>query len=659
MSEVAEIVVVDPGVPYPGSVTVVGKEEIEAVAPQSAADVLRRVPGVHVLEEDGAGLRLNVGVRGLPPARSAKVLVLEDGVPIAPGPYGHPELYWSPAVDRLDEIEVVRGSGGIRFGPQTLGGVVNFVSAATPEGPLAELRLEGGSYGWLRAHGAAGGRAGDLGWRLDLAHRRWTGPRRIDLDATELAGKLEARLGASELMTKLVLNRERSHPSYLGLTEAQYLDDPRQNLAADDLFSLDRAAALLRLRTPLSDTLELHGAAYGHGIPRAWTRQSYERSEDGATLTMLDRATTRDRLYTVGGVQEELLLRLPEARLRLGLRAHHERELARQYQGESADDPSGALVSDELWSGVGLSGWLDARLLLGERLTLDLGLRGERWAGTRHVRRGEDSTGEVVSLDERGTRTVNALLPGAALGLDLGALELYTGVHRGWGPPQTGDAVTEQGTVLLLDAESSWNSELGARLGAPALGGELTGYWLRYENQVTAPTEAGAAADPFVNGEPTRHLGAEAELWVDPLRLVGSPATLRLALRQTVADARYAGGAYEGNLLPYAPRQLGRASVAAGAGPVLGELGLAWVGAQFADPADTVAPSPDGLAGELPAYHTLDARLAASLPLRAHGVEAWLAGRNLTDEVYIASRAPAGIQPGGFRMIQAGLSGEW
>src|SRR5688572_29581210 len=120
---------------YAGASTVVTREEMERLAPQSASDVLRRVPGVHVVDEDGAGLRANIGLRGLPPARSTKVLILEDGIPVAPGPYGHPELYHTPPVERMAAIEVVRGSGSIRFGPQTIGGVVNFVSAPAPEEP--------------------------------------------------------------------------------------------------------------------------------------------------------------------------------------------------------------------------------------------------------------------------------------------------------------------------------------------------------------------------------------------------------------------------------------------------------------------------------------------------------------------------------------------
>ena len=131
----------------PGSASLVTSATLSAVQPFSATDVLRTLPGVHVQEEEGAGLRTNVGIRGLDPDRSRTLLVLEDGVPVALAPYGEPELYYSPPIERMERLEVVKGSGSILFGPQTVGGVLNYVTWEVPREATGDVRAEGGSGG--------------------------------------------------------------------------------------------------------------------------------------------------------------------------------------------------------------------------------------------------------------------------------------------------------------------------------------------------------------------------------------------------------------------------------------------------------------------------------------------------------------------------------
>jgi len=116
----------------PGSGAVISAQELHALQPLSANEALRTIPGVNVQEEEGVGLRANVGVRGLDPDRSRTLLVLEDGVPVALAPYGEPEMYYSPPIDRMNRVELVKGSGSILFGPQTIGGVLNYVTAEAP-----------------------------------------------------------------------------------------------------------------------------------------------------------------------------------------------------------------------------------------------------------------------------------------------------------------------------------------------------------------------------------------------------------------------------------------------------------------------------------------------------------------------------------------------
>ena len=85
------------------------------------------VAGINGFSDDGIGnSRISIGIRGLNPRRSSRVLILEDGVPIQPALYVYPNMYYNPPADRIDQIEVIKGSGTILYGPQTMGGVINY-----------------------------------------------------------------------------------------------------------------------------------------------------------------------------------------------------------------------------------------------------------------------------------------------------------------------------------------------------------------------------------------------------------------------------------------------------------------------------------------------------------------------------------------------------
>jgi len=90
----------------PGSGTLISSARLLNTKPLSGNEILRQVPGVHVQEEEGLGLRANISIRGLNPDRSRTVLMLEDGVPVALAPYGEPEMYYTPPLMRRKTVTV-------------------------------------------------------------------------------------------------------------------------------------------------------------------------------------------------------------------------------------------------------------------------------------------------------------------------------------------------------------------------------------------------------------------------------------------------------------------------------------------------------------------------------------------------------------------------
>lgn len=686
---------------FTGTATVLRREDLVQLAPQSAADVLRTVPSLNVVGEDPMGLRLNISIRGLDPNRSRKVLVLEDGMPVSLNPYGSPELYYTPAIERMERVEVVRGSGQILWGPQTIGGVINYITRDPPRRPTVGADLRYGAYGYALAQAYAGATQGPVGWRLDVIHRRFEGPRRLDLALTEVAGRMRLQLSPRAIVQlKLNYYDEASAATYLGLTAPQFALDPAFNPAANDRFQIRRYAFALTHQWIAAPTVLLRTNVYAYQTNRAWRRQEYDRSDlgadyervcdpqgrcgargagglaptdDGGSLFLRRTAATRDRSYDVFGVEPRLTWSWARGAVAGELTA-----LAR-FHYESADDTrfissfptarAGTPIAEEVRNGYALAAAVQHRFVFGDRFHVTPGVRFEGFWSERRVLRDTvtGAMGQAVTrdVDVSGRASSAALIPGLGLSYRAAApLTLFTGVHRGYAPPRTRDAVSPAGANLQLDPELSWNAELGARLRYGRwLNAEAAGFLLEFQNQIVPPSESGGAvsAGGYNTGH-SRHAGMEASVTWDLtslLRLRAPTFALPLTVNYTwLPVANFVGGLFDANRLPYAPEHLlfaqlrfvHRAGLSA-------QVSVSYVSRQFADKENTVAQSPNGLVGELPGYLTVDTRVGYTV--RATGVTVYVAGRNLTDQVYVANRAPQGIQPAGFRQVFAGLEWSW
>ena len=90
-----------------GSGSVIEQSEIDQFDHVDLGQLLGSVPGVYIREEDGFGLRPNIGIRGATSDRSQKITIMEDGVLITPAPYSAPAAYYVPNASRVHTIEVL------------------------------------------------------------------------------------------------------------------------------------------------------------------------------------------------------------------------------------------------------------------------------------------------------------------------------------------------------------------------------------------------------------------------------------------------------------------------------------------------------------------------------------------------------------------------
>jgi Fe(3+) dicitrate transport protein len=317
------------------------------------------------------------------------------------------------------------------------------------------------------------------------------------------------------------------------------------------------------------------------------------------------------------------------------------------------------LRTDEDRFGKAFSVFAQDRIYLTRAVILTPGLRLERYRYTRQIQRAPVQ-GVPTDVNRRASDLVTKLVPGLGLAVNASSrLTLFTGLHRGFAPPRTKDAITSGGVPLDLDAELSWNYEAGVRYKpSRAVSGEVTFFRMDFENQIIPAAQSGGATTTLVNAGETLHQGLESSVRLDWGELTHSPLSLYTDFRYTyLPTARFTRDAlYLGNRLPYAPRNIFGFLLGFRSRQGLGlELDASLVGEQFGDNNMTVTPSADGTIGLLPRYAVWNLTADYTHRRERVSITPYLAVKNLGNEVYVSSRAPQGIQPGLFRQVNAGL----
>jgi Fe(3+) dicitrate transport protein len=682
----------------PGATTVVSEREMQRMQPMSANEVLRRVPGVYVRDEEGMGLRPNISIRGMDPTRSRRVLILEDGIPISLAPYSEPEMYYNPPVERMGRVEVIRGSGNVLFGPSTVGGVINYVTPAPPLRETFSLRTVAGDRGFFMGQLTYGNRVGNAGFVVSALRRQGEGFRHMGFEVTDLYAKVVLQLGPrQELMFRFGAYNETSASTYLGLTQSMYERDPRQNPVPNDLFAVQRfSAAVAHTWTPNS-SLQLRTIAYGYTTSRDWDFQRYDRSPQpnpglppeqqetgprvlydrivgdqstpGGAIFLRDESLSSDRAYQVFGVEPRLRARFRTGPFRhdldVGGRVLHENSVVRVLLGRGALSRSGELATEQERNGTALAAFVQERFFITERLNLVPGVRVESYFSNIVQRRDQG-----VDLDRRSNSQLVEVIPGVSASYQWPAVTLFGGMHRGYAPPRILPTINSSARDQLLAAEESVNYEAGARLTVGNwLRAEATGFLMDFTNETV---QVSGEDTEFASIGQTRHTGVEAAAQLDFGRALRWPTSVFLGLRYTFVDARVVGDrtypdgarrAVDGNLVPYAVPHTMMTTV--GFETPWGLTAQAsWmvVSRHFTDVDNREVPSANGLFGPISSFQTVD--FAARYTHRRTGLGVSLTVKNIqgyfTDargipNVYIASRSPAGIFPGGFGQTMVGV----
>ncbi|WP_346755361.1 TonB-dependent receptor [Splendidivirga corallicola] len=235
-------------------------EIVANLATNNSRQAYAKVPGLNIWESDGAGLQLGIGARGLDPNRTSNFNVRQNGYDISADALGYPESYYTPALEAVDHIQVVRGAASLQYGTQ-FGGLLNFILKKGPKDKPFELtsRQSVGSYGFFNSFNSIGGTKGKINHYTFYQFKRGDGWR----PNSNFNSHMAYTNIAYEPSKKLKLGFQYTFMRYLtkqpgGLTDALFNEDPRQSIRNRNWFRVNWNLAAVTADYKFSDRLKLN-----------------------------------------------------------------------------------------------------------------------------------------------------------------------------------------------------------------------------------------------------------------------------------------------------------------------------------------------------------------------------------------------------------------
>ena len=703
-------IISDSNLPYdelPGTSTVLDIKTIRTIDPVGTQEMLELIPGINGYADDGfSNSRLSIGIRGLNPRRSSRVLILEDGIPIQPALYVYPNMYYNPPSERIDRVEVIKGSGAIKFGPQTMGGVINYYTRRPRNDFGGRLNLKAGENGYSSIFAEFGG------WRnkkfkpeVQVLFKRGDGFRENN-NFQQVNGTFKLNYLKSpdeNIFLKANFNFEDSNATYTGLTKFSFDKDPKFNPKKDDNFKLFRTAVDLINTKRINSRFSKSTTAFVSYFDRRWWRENdifisaSDLNSSNPTIqpyyntgNLIRTGNGKDnfgilRTFYVFGLQQAYTLDRSifgyQSRLEFGGRVYWERFIDDKQSGSNTDSRSGiyyipAATDKDKDVIVGQSHHYETTAFSGfisesvdvNGFQVRPGLRFEIFEQER-----VDRLNGSLYQD----KTLYVLLPGIGFSKNVYGLQIFGGIHRGFTPPSSGAlkilsfGSSSKNTGLDLEAEKSWNKELGLRGDISIINFEASAFHIGIENLVAA-----GRGTAFKNLGKVNSVGLELNALLSLSKSLKILPDFHLSytyLKTAVVDGRIISNvsgkvgsevSIKDKELPYAPRHTLTTGISGNYFNSFSfRLDFRYVSKVYTDFENIEVEDNLGISGPISAYTFIN--LSADYQINSN-YRIYFSGKNITDQVYIGSRLhsnpgqpqahlSSGILPGPRRQINIGF----
>jgi Fe(3+) dicitrate transport protein len=695
-----------------GSGAAINAKKIQKLNQTDINKVLLTLPGVNIRDEEGFGLRPNIGLRGTPVNRSAKITLMEDGVLMAPAPYADPSAYYFPTFARMERVEVLKGSSQIKYGPYTIGGALNLISTSIPESFGGFAQLSYGSFGTNQQRIWVGDSRKNFDYVFEVNRLASNGFKELDFggntgfDRRDLMGKLRWHTAADaqvqqSLTLKFVNMTEDGNESYLGLTYDDFKTNANRRYAATqrDVLDMNHQHISLKHVINLFKNFNITTTGYYAKTFRDWARVN---SVGGVSLnnvladpskydTAYQIMTGQEdgninyqsaaRTFNVKGIQSNIGYQFTGGavshHIQAGIR-YHEDEADRYATQSTFAMTDGTMVlstagikgnnENQLRKAKSLAAYFQYELKIYD-LTITPGIRYEdiqlemqNYGNTDYARLG---TALKTAKNE-----LSIFLPGVGAHYAINKnMSLFGGVHKGFSPP----GMPSTSTTTQAGTETAINYELGYRYHSRHLRAQAVGFMNDYENILGSDNVSGGGAgtgDMFNAGNAIIQ-GLELSIDYNIMSAMNKKSSIRLPLgiAYTYTDARFqqtfvnAGGDWgtgtinKGDLIPFITPHLLTATI----GIENEQFNITMVGRLVGDtrtkpgqgtatvPADGVKYNDVNTIGK---YVVID--LSANYNFYKN-FTVFTAVNNLLNKQYIVANLPQGYRPGMPLGIQLGV----
>lgn len=589
---------------HPGARTVVTERDLTESGARTLDDALRQVPGVKALDETGTGILPNIGVRGLSPLRSEQVLVLVDGIPVTLAPYGQTGLSLFPLTfNSVEAIDVARGGVAVHYGPNNVGGVVNFITKRIPRDTAATaketLSFAGGNMlhdTYVRAAGFVTDKLGlqlqanNIGGKGERDHSD-TSVRNVMLDADWFAtDRSEIKFGLQRYTT------DNDLPG--ALTPQAYEQDRDQSTRPLDRFVGDTARGHLIYNYYFDNGAEFSWTNFAHRSSRQFF---FGNSTNASTPSTAEMSSPRD--FWVYGSEPKLTFDVKGAlkqKIALGARLMREEV---DYKVDSRNLATGvySVTRDWRFENDAYAAYLsDTFSLLDDKLKITPGVRREQVS----LYYKNNQTGASTKDDTRDW------LPGLDIGYQAAdRVFLFANYHESLRPVQF-TQIVYNGTDLA--AERAKNYELGIRVQPTrTIDTGLTAFRFDFDDKL----EFVNSTVGFRNLGEARHEGVELELGWRPQAVPG----LELKTAYTYVDTEQLSGQFKGKDLPLSPQHQLSLQSNYRLGHWNWNLNGTYQSDSFSDGANTETENATGSVGKIPSYWLWNTQLTYRFSEDKHG----------------------------------------
>lgn len=633
----------------------------------STRQVYAKIPGVNIIENDEAGVQLSIATRGLNPNRTTEFNSRQNGYDISADPIGYPENYYTPPIDALDNIEIIRGAASLQYGTQ-FGGLLNFkMKQGSTDKPFELVSKQTvGSYGFFNSFNSIGGQDEKLNYYAFYNFKRGDGWR-------ENTGfnVHNAYLSLKYAFTpKLTLGFEYTFMDYRlqqpgGLTDQEFKENPRQSLRSWNWFAATWNIPALTLKYDMDSNNLLSVKLYSLIADRKNVGDLnpiiYPDDPSKPRTVMNDQY--RNYYMETRYIHHYQLVNAIKSSFLAGIRAYHgdtHRVQGYNYTGSDANFSirnNDNLQIDYRFPSYNLAAFAENVFQLTNKFSVIPGARFEYIQTNANGYTIPDTTTNTkVPGNESHTRKFMLL----GLGLEYKVspkTDVYANFSQNYSPVSFTDIIISQPTLRVdpnLKDVKGYNFDLGYRGQISNLVNfDLSGFYLLYKNRIGTLLQTNGGGDVYqyeTNISDSRSVGIETYAEINLLHLLpqykyseykvslfGSVSYTNASYINVPSDRKQ----FEGKKVEYAAPWIDRYGIDFLFKHFSGSLQYSYTDGEFSDATNAKA-STDGSIGIIPAYHVMDFTIGYTL-------KRWklsLSVNNLGNEMYFTRRTTGFPGPG-------------